>query len=130
MNNKHKYTKKENQDRFIEALTKNLGNITKATKSVGICRILYYQWLKSDEKFAERVKEIPDIQFDFVEGKLLQRIKEGSDQSIIFYLKTKGSKYGYGEKSSLDITSNNINDTTIKIQFIDNDTTFDENNTI
>ena len=120
--------KKDRQDKFIEELINSLGNITIACRNTPIDRHTYYQWKDRDKKFAQRLLEIPELQFDFVENKLMQRVGEGSDQAIIFYLKTKGSKFGYGEKQSIDITSNNKNENTIKIEFIE--PTFGEQDTI
>ncbi|MDR3142731.1 MAG: hypothetical protein LBU37_13545, partial [Tannerellaceae bacterium] len=49
---------------------------------------------------------IADIAIDFAESNLHKRIKEGDTTSIIFYLKTKGKKRGYIEKSEIDMNSN------------------------
>ena len=44
---------------------------------------------------------------DFAESQLHQQIKDGSVAATIFYLKTKGKKRGYIEKSELDVTNKN-----------------------
>ena len=67
----------------------------------------YYKWLKEDEEFAQAVKEIENIALDFAESQLHTQMKDGSTSATIFYLKTKGKKRGYVERSELDVTSNN-----------------------
>ena len=90
----NKRTTLQKQEMFLESLRKNLFIVTSACQQSGISRTQYYQWLK-DPIFKEKVDEVIELQGDFVETQLLKRIKEGSDQSIIFYLKTKGRKRGY-----------------------------------
>jgi len=63
--------------------------------------------LKEDEEFAQAVKEIENIALDFAESQLHTQMKDGSTSATIFYLKTKGKKRGYVERSELDVTSNN-----------------------
>jgi len=97
---------------MIEALEKTLGIVTQAANLVGIHRSTHYQWLEEDEAYREAVNGISDMALDFAEGKLHQRIKDDSDTAIIFYLKTKGKKRGYIERSEVDMSGNvgvNIN---------------------
>lgn len=91
------------KEAMIEALTKSLGNITMACKSVGISRETFYKWLKKDSEFAERVKDIDEITIDYVENALFKLIKEGNPTAILFFLKTKGKHRGYQE--NYDVTS-------------------------
>jgi hypothetical protein len=90
---------------ILEALEKSLGIVTTACKTADIGRTQYYQWLKDDPKFAEAVKEVENMALDFAESQLHQQMSNGSTAATIFYLKTKGKKRGYIEKSELDITS-------------------------
>lgn len=89
---------------LIEALEKSLGIATTACKSVGVDRTTFYKYLKDDEEFASDVKDIENVALDFAESQLHQRIKSGSDAAIIFYLKTKGKKRGYIEKTESEQT--------------------------
>ena len=86
---------------MIEALEKSLGVVTSACKNVGIGRTTFYEWLKDDIDFAQKVKDIDNIALDFVESELYKQIKEGSTVSTIFYLKTKGKKRGYIERQEI-----------------------------
>lgn len=98
---------------FLEALKKNLYIVTAACEQTGIGRTTYYDWLRKDPKFKEKVDEAQEIQLDFVETQLIKKIKEGSERSIIFYMKHKGKKRGYTD--SLDITSDGKSITEIKL---------------
>lgn len=91
--------KDESKAKFLEAFSAAAGIVLTACEAVNISRSTFYRWMKTDGEFAERVEEISEEQIDFVEGKLLRQIKEGDTTAIIFYLKTKGKKRGYSEKT-------------------------------
>jgi|TARA_B110000908_G_scaffold172206_1_gene238353 hypothetical protein len=99
---KSRHIKKE---AILSALENSLGVVTVACKSVDIPRSTYYKWLKEDEKFAEQVKDIENIALDFGESQLHKQIGLGNTSATIFFLKTKGKKRGYIERSELDLTS-------------------------
>ena len=100
--NKSRHIKKE---AMLQALENSLGVVTVACKQTDTPRSTYYKWLKEDEDFAQAVKEIENIALDFAESQLHSQIKDGSTSATIFYLKTKGKKRGYVEKSEIDLTS-------------------------
>jgi len=89
----------------IEALEQSLGVVTTACKKVGIGRTTFYQWMKDDPVFDKDVRDISDIALDFAESQLHKQIKDGSTAATIFYLKTKGKKRGYIERTETDITT-------------------------
>lgn len=97
----------ERKQAVIEALKKSLGIVTTACINAGIDRSTFYEWVKNDAEFAKAVDDIEDVTLDFVEGKLLQNVKDNDTQSILFYLKTKGKRRGYTERTEVvaDITS-------------------------
>ena len=101
---KSRHIKKET---ILKALENSLGVVTVACKQADIPRSTYYKWLKEDEEFAQAVKEIQNIALDFAESQLHTQMKDGSTSATIFYIKTKGKKRGYVERSELDVTSNN-----------------------
>jgi hypothetical protein len=90
-----------NKKAMVEALEKSLGIVTTACKSVGISRETHYRWTREDEAYKDAVESIADIALDFAESQLHKRMKDGSDASIIFYLKTKGKKRGYIERTEV-----------------------------
>jgi len=108
------------KSQILEALEEYNGIVSSACASIGLARSTYYLWLKEDAEFAKQVDDITDVAIDFVESKLFEKIKgvqvmgkedvydlPPSDTAIIFYLKTKGKKRGYVEKS--EVTNHNIN---------------------
>ena len=100
--NKSRHIKKE---AMLQALENSLGVVTVACKQSDTPRSTYYKWLKEDEEFAKSVKEIENIALDFAESQLHSQMKDGNTSATIFYLKTKGKKRGYIERSELDLSS-------------------------
>jgi len=86
------------------ALEKSLGVITEGCKKAGVGRTTFYEWLKYDKEFKKQVDEIESIALDFAESQLFKNIGAGKEASLIFYLKTKGRKRGYCEKTEGDFT--------------------------
>lgn len=86
---------------MIEALEKSLGIVTTACKSVGISRETHYRWLREDEEYRKQVEDISDVALDFAESQLHKQIQNGEVSSTIFYLKTKGKKRGYVERTEI-----------------------------
>ena len=87
---------------MIEALEKSLGVVTTACKTVGISRQTHYEWLREDGQYRDAVEDISDVALDFAESQLHKQIQSGEVSSTIFYLKTKGKKRGYVERSEVD----------------------------
>jgi hypothetical protein len=110
------------KEKLLEALERSLGIVTPACKEVGISRNTFYEYYKTDLIFKASVDDINEITLDFVENNLLKKIKEGSERSILFYMKYKARKRGYTD--SLDITSGGDKITEIRlIQVKNNDDT-------
>jgi len=89
---------------MIEALEKAMGIVTTACKQVGINRTTHYEWYNTDESYKAQVDSLQDMVLDFAESKLHQSIQNGSDTATIFFLKTKGKKRGYIERTEVDQT--------------------------
>lgn len=84
---------------MIEALKKNLGSVTHATRAVGIGRTTHYHWLNTDTEYKKEAEEIEEYIMDLVENVLYNKIiLEKDTQSILFYLRTKGARRGFIEK--------------------------------
>lgn len=88
---------------IIAALEKSCGVVSTACNAIGMARSTFYEWLKTDPEFKEAVDDIQEYAIDIAESSLLKNIKEGDTTSIIFYLKTKGKKRGYVEKTESDL---------------------------
>ena len=69
--------------------------------------------IKDSPAAQEAIKDETETTLDFVEGKAIERIKDGDGAMIRFYLATKGKKRGftYDEKLEADESAedNNIN---------------------
>ena len=97
-----RHIKKES---ILKALESSLGVVTVACKSADVPRSTYYKWLNEDEDFAKAVKDIENIALDFGESQLHKQIGDGNTSATIFFLKTKGKRRGYIERSELDLSS-------------------------
>jgi hypothetical protein len=51
-----------------------------------------------------QIDDIKNIALDFVEDKLIGKIKDGDIVAILFYLKTQGKKRGYIERQETELT--------------------------
>lgn len=115
-----------NKKEILEALEQYNGIVSTACNNIGLARSTFYDWLSKDEDFKAAVGDIQEVAIDFVESKLMEKINgvkvagpkgaiydvPPSDTAIIFYLKTKGKKRGYVEKTEVE-HSGNINQVTI-----------------
>jgi len=97
-----RHIKKES---VLKALESSLGVVTVACKSADVPRSTYYKWLNEDKEFAKSVKDIENIALDFGESQLHKQIGDGNTSATIFFLKTKGKRRGYIERSELDLSS-------------------------
>ena len=115
---------KKRKELLLEALERSLGIVTPACKDVGISRNQFYIYYNTDPAFKAAVDDINEVTLDFAENQLLKKIKEGSERSILFYMKYKGKKRGYAD--SIDITTGGEKITEIRLIQVDKKD--DENN--
>lgn len=102
-----RYTKEQKKE-YLEILQKHNGMVLYASMEYGINRDTHYAWMNSDPWFKKEVEDIEKSSVEFVENQLYKLIKEGNEKAIIFYLKTKGKKYGYSTNLNLEIKSDVI----------------------
>lgn len=104
--------------KMVEALAKTYGRVTDAARIIDIDRTTHYRWMKEDEEYKQAVESVGEVALDFVESKLFELI-DGAQREVmtesgplmvketpnptacIFYLKTKGKKRGYIERSEI-----------------------------
>ena len=91
---------------FIDALEKSLGIVTIACRSIGLHRSTFYDWMRDDPQFKHDVDDLNETTLDFVESELHTQSRDGSTAATIFYLKTKGKKRGYIERTDINMTTN------------------------
>lgn len=94
---------KKAKERMLLALVKSLGIVTTACRMAKVGKSTHYDWKNDDPEYKRLVEEIDDIAIDFAESKLHKRIEDGDTTAIIFYLKTKAKKRGYGDQMSVDL---------------------------
>ena len=93
---------KINKERLLKALEGSLGVITTALKATDLSRTNFYKWLKEDEEFAAKVKEIENIQQDFIKSKYYECVKDKVPSVVIHAAKTR---LGWNETNKVDLTS-------------------------
>lgn len=92
---------------FLQALERTLGNFTEAARLCGYVRQTPWYWMQKDKAFALAVKQVDEMQLDFVEQQLKKNITNGDTTAMIFYLKTRGKHRGYVERHE----NHNLNET-------------------
>ena len=110
---------KINKERLLKALESSLGVITTALKATDLSRTNYYKWLKEDEDFAQKVKDVDLIAKDFVKSKFYECIKDKVPSVVIHGAK---NILGMNETNRLDVTSGDKAINMPVITFIDTDT--------
>lgn len=99
--------KKDKRKEFIEIFAEKAAcNISVACKKVGISRRTFYNWYNNDEEFRTAIDDGNEAMIDLAETQLFKNIRDGKEQSIFFYLKTKGKHRGYVEQVDNRVTIN------------------------
>jgi hypothetical protein len=93
-------SKQTRQTLWLKAFRAKLFNISAACRDIGIDRSTYYKWL-DDPEFTEAVHDAREEKIDFIESRLLNKIKEGDTTAIIFALKTLAKSRGYVERREI-----------------------------
>ena len=93
-------------NKIVEIYEKNGCNITATCSAIGISRKTFYEWKKRKMKLADGLEAADEAILDFAESKLVDHIKNNDVQALIFFLKTKGKKRGYIEKTETDVNIN------------------------
>lgn len=88
----------KDKGKFLESLKASCGIVGAACEAAGISHATYYRWRGEDDAFREKADDIMEGQVDFVESRLLSKIRDGDTTATIFYLKTKGKKRGWSER--------------------------------
>lgn len=100
------------KEMLIKALKKTMGNVSAACRMCKLTNKTYYDYLKHDKDFAQKIKDIDfeEAKLDFAEFKLFKLINDEVPASVFFYLNNKGQSRGYNTKE------NNQNQTTIIVK--------------
>jgi len=82
-----------------QALIKSGGIVSEAAKLLGVNRDAVYKRIKNHEDLQLALATAEESCLDNAESKLQDLINNRQFMAIQFYLKTKGQKRGYGEKT-------------------------------
>lgn len=93
-------------DKIIQIYEKKGCNITATCTALGISRKTFYEWKEKKKKLAEGLEAAEESIIDFAESKLVEHINNDDVQALIFFLRTKGKKRGYVEKTETDVNIN------------------------
>jgi len=112
---------------MLTCLKNSMGIVSTACEKADIARKTHYEWYNNDPDYSAAVDAISESCIDFAESKLMELINGAKHEvatakgevltvqdgpnptACIFYLKTKGKKRGYVEKSELEVGGNGIN---------------------
>jgi hypothetical protein len=86
---------------LISALESAKGYVSLAAKTLGVSRQSFYNYMKKYPTVQQRLDDIRDERTDWVEGKLLEQIRNDNLTAIIFYLKTQAKDRGYSERHEI-----------------------------
>lgn len=93
-------------EKIIQIYEKKGCNITATCTALGIARKTFYEWREKKKKLAEGLEAAEEAIIDFAESKLVEHINNDDVQALIFFLRTKGKKRGYVEKTESDVNIN------------------------
>lgn len=93
-------------EKIIQIYEKKGCNITATCTALGISRKTFYEWKEKKKKLAEGLEAAEEAIIDFAESKLVEHIDNDDVQALIFFLRTKGKKRGYVEKTETDVNIN------------------------
>jgi len=87
--------------RIIKALKETNGLLTMAAAKSGIGYRTVCRYVAEYPSVKEAAQDAKESMLDFAEGKLYQKIRDGDNTCIIFYLKTQGKARGYIERQEI-----------------------------
>lgn len=99
-------TKKFSAEKIAEVYKKKGCNITATCAALNISRRTFYQKKEKSKSLQDLLAEADESMLDFAESKLIEHINNNDITSLIFFLKTKGKKRGYVERTEHDVNAN------------------------
>jgi len=102
----YKSKTKVKESDVIKVYQKKGCNVSATCTALGISRQTFYSMKQKSQKLAEELDAIDESMLDYAESKLMEHISDGDVTSLIFFLKTKGKKRGYVERTENDMSIN------------------------
>jgi AcrR family transcriptional regulator len=98
-----KESKMDNRKKeILDLYVKKACNVSAVCTAVGISRKTFYDYVNSDEEFAELIEDAKETLLDNAESILHKKILSEDTVSLLFFLKTKGKQRGYTERTEID----------------------------
>ncbi|NLH60524.1 MAG: hypothetical protein GX452_03880 [Ignavibacteriales bacterium] len=95
--------KRPNLTTVKNAIEKSSGIKREIYQNLQISRTTFYEICKKHPEINELIENKADEVLDFAESKLIEQIEAGNLTAIIFFLKCKGKKRGYVERTELEV---------------------------
>nr|DAI47252.1 MAG TPA: Sf6 terminase small subunit gp1, octamer, DNA-binding, CAPS buffer.65A [Caudoviricetes sp.] len=93
-------------EKIAEVYKKKGCNITATCAALNISRRTFYQKKEKSKSLQDLLAEADESMLDFAESKLIEHINNNDTTCLIFFLKTKGKKRGYVERTEHDVNAN------------------------
>jgi len=100
---------KVSKETLINAIKQGKGIVSHICRGLDISRQAFYQRVNNDEDLQIALDDARQEIIDFAESKLLELIRDGNQNAVMFFLKTVGRDRGYVEKQEIDQTQKVIN---------------------
>ena len=100
---------KLSRSKVIESMKDSFGNQSVMARRCNVDRAAITIFLNKNPDIREMIEHEKEKLIDVAELGLVNKINEGSDRAIEFFLKTKGKKRGYVEKSEVESLNTNVN---------------------
>lgn len=91
------------QELFIHALVDSGFDLSKALRLAAVPKQVYNRWMTTTS-FNELMDELMWHKKNFIEGALLDLVKQRNPQAVIFANKTQNADRGYGDKTTVEHT--------------------------
>jgi hypothetical protein len=86
---------------IAEAIEEAHGNLSLASKNLGITRATIYKRIKADPKLQLAADNARETMLDHAESILYQKVLEGETIALFFFLKTQGKRRGFVERQEV-----------------------------
>ncbi len=94
---------KKKMGEYAAIYQRKMCNVSATCTALQISRQTWYNWRENPE-FLEKVEEAEEALLDLAESKLFEKVTQGDNTCMIFFLKTKGKKRGYVEGQEITAT--------------------------
>ena len=118
----------KDKDRFIVALERTKGAVTKACKNSGVSRKTFNRWMEIDPDFRDAVDFVANEIKDNIEFTLISNAEDGDINSIKYFMDARAKERGYGkiDKSSVADNDTELEDLDLSLLTYDEQCTLSE----